>query len=172
MRNLSKRVLRGMRRIESAIDTMSSGHKKRGMGSGGRCPTGFVTLEGWSNCYLFSLFNTSWYEARDYCNAFDSEMVSLGSLKEHYVVTFLIKNNPAYKDIQGWWTSGSFVAKTKQWMWISSVTREPFSFIKWAVNEPNKSSLQCVLLYGRDDHLWHDRLCSDRYNFVCEIPLN
>nr|QKW90612.1 C-type lectin [Sinonovacula constricta] len=172
MRKLSKRVLRGVRKFETLLDNLEEKPMKIGMGAQEPCPPGFVHLKGWPFCYLFSRFNASWYEARDFCNAFDSDMVSLGSLKEHYVVTFLIKNHPDYSHAEGWWTSGAYISKTKQWMWTSEITMEPFTFVKWATNEPNDVSLQCVLMYSGDDHLWHDRLCTDRYNFVCEAPLN
>lgn len=173
MAALSTRVLRGVRKIETLMsEDVAKQATKRGISYPTKsCPEGFVTMERWPYCYMFSTFNTTWYEARDFCAAFDSDMVALGSLKEHYIVTFLIKNNNAYKDATGWWTSGTFVAKTKQWMWTSDIDMRPFTFIKWAASEPNESTLQCVLLHKDDDHLWHDDLCTMRYNFICEVSI-
>lgn len=75
---------------------------------------------------------------------------------------------PEYNNAAGWWTSGSFVSKTKQWMWTAQLFLKPFSFIKWAPGEPDEESAQCMVVAGKDDHLWNDELCILRYNFVCE----
>ena len=95
MAALSTRVLRGVRKIETLMsEDVAKQPLKRGISQSRKaCPDGFLTFERWPYCYMFSTFNTTWYEARDFCAAFDSDMVALGSLKEHYVVTFLIKNN-------------------------------------------------------------------------------
>ena len=95
MEALSTRVLRGVRKIETLMSEDNEKQAtKRGVSFSQRsCPPGFVTLDRWQHCYMFSKFNTTWYEARDFCAAFNSDMVAMGSLKEHYIVTFLIKNN-------------------------------------------------------------------------------
>lgn len=59
-------------------------------------------------------------------------------------------------------------------MWTSEAEMRPFSFIKWAANEPNdehETDLQCVMMYTIDEHLWRDQICTDKYNFVCEKPI-
>lgn len=92
MRNLSKRVLRGARRFESNIkdyDRSADHHKK----SKNKCPNSFSYIDGWASCYLFSTFNASWYEARDYCAAFDADLLSLNFVKEHHLIAFILKNN-------------------------------------------------------------------------------
>lgn len=167
MRHLSTRVLRGTRKLETiAEDKLDNlGKKKR------KCPEGFVSQDDWESCYLFSKFNTSWYTARDFCTALDSDLAALGSMKEHFLLSFLIKNNHEYRQFRGWWTSGTYVTKAKQWMWTSSKEMLPFTFVKWAVNEPNElhdQDLQCVMMYELDDLQWHDQICTDKYNFICE----
>ncbi|KAK3601210.1 hypothetical protein CHS0354_004410 [Potamilus streckersoni] len=173
MDNLSTRVLRGVRKMEAIVDDVLTKQSKRTSGSqnNGICPPGFQTVEKWPYCYLFSTFNTTWFEARDYCAAFEGDLVTLDTLKEHYIVTFLIKNNPDYRDALGWWTSGTFVSKTKQWMWTSQLHMRPFTFIKWASREPNETLSQCVALNKDFDHLWSDELCTNKFNFVCEISI-
>lgn len=91
MKHLSTRVLRGARRLESMADSGRSTEdgKKRG-----RCQQGFVTYDNWNSCYMFSTFNTTWYDARDYCVAMGGDLVSLGSLQEHFLVAFQILNDP------------------------------------------------------------------------------
>ncbi|KAL3865783.1 hypothetical protein ACJMK2_043138 [Sinanodonta woodiana] len=173
MESLSTRVLRGVRKMEAIVDDVLTKQSKRTSGNqnDGVCSAGFQTVEKWPYCYLFSTFNTTWFEARDYCAAFDADLVTLDTLKEHYIVTFLMKNNPDYRDALGWWTSGTFVSKTKQWMWTSQLNMRPFTFIKWASKEPNETLSQCVALNKDFDHLWSDELCTNKFNFVCEISI-
>lgn len=91
MNHLSKRVLRGARRVELLTeDAMTKGHAKKK----GRCPDGFESFDNWEKCYMFSTFNASWYDAREYCQAMDSDLVALQSKNEHYLVSFKILNNP------------------------------------------------------------------------------
>ncbi|WAQ97784.1 CLC4G-like protein [Mya arenaria] len=172
MKQLSKRVLRGARKLESLVNEFVDTGKKGSWSRSGQCPEGFVTHDDkWLSCYMMSSFNATWYEAREICTALDSDLVSLNSVKEHFLVSFFIKNNAEYNKAAGWWTSGTYVTKTKQWVWASGLETRPFTFIKWAVNEPNEEhdrELQCVMMYHLDKLLWHDQICSDSYNFVCE----
>ena len=94
MEHLSTRVLRGVRRIESVVMELVGQQTKQARANPSSCPSGFETVDNWKSCYLMSKFNTSWYDAKDYCNALDSHVVSLLTLKEHYIVTYLIRNNP------------------------------------------------------------------------------
>jgi len=90
MRDLSKRVLRGARKLEATVlDRSSKGSQRSRL-----CPEGFVTVDGCSSCYMLSRFNTSWFEAIDFCTALDSNLVALEQSKEHFLVTFLIRNSP------------------------------------------------------------------------------
>ena len=75
------------------------------------------------------------------------------------------------QDAVGWWTSGTFYPKTKQWMWASDTELRPLTYIKWAADEPNELSLQCIMLHFEDELLWHDELCTRKFNFVCKVDL-
>ncbi|XP_045156547.2 C-type lectin domain family 4 member G-like [Mercenaria mercenaria] len=171
MKDLSKRVLRGARRIESLVESVTSkGHEKKK----NRCPEGFVSYDDWTDCYMFSTFNTTWYDAREYCTAMGSGLVALGSLKEHFLVSFQIQNNPEIRNAKGWWTSGTYMTKIKKWMWMNTDSPAPINYSKWAVHEPNDqldTNLQCIMMYKLDGLLWHDQICTDKYNFICEKPV-
>ena len=113
MEGLSIRSLRHMRKIRKDLEKMSSSmdllrsqqssyqnsgnpdrrslsKTKRGLS----CPAEFVTVGTWTSCYRFSNFNTTWHEAREYCSAFGADLVSLDTLKESYILDYLIKSNP------------------------------------------------------------------------------
>ncbi|XP_033750616.1 perlucin-like [Pecten maximus] len=152
---------------------MSEGQTKRDTKSkdgDSRCPHGFDFVKSWESCYMLSNFNATWYEARDYCAALESELVGLKNEKEHNLLAFIIKNSPVYQKVDGWWMSGTFHDTTRQWMWKSETLMQPFTFIKWAPNEPNEESLQCVFMARNSNHLWQDAMCTEARNFICEIP--
>lgn len=95
---LSRDVSQGLRRMEDKIDSGQSGHSKREIrhfSSQNPCPAGFHTVDAdkLQTCYLMSNFNTTWYEANEYCIALGSNLVALDTVQEHYVLTYLIKNH-------------------------------------------------------------------------------
>jgi len=63
-------------------------------GIGMQCPSEFVGLGTWRSCYRFSNFEASWHEAREYCSAFGANLVSIDTMKEAYIVDYLIKSHP------------------------------------------------------------------------------
>jgi hypothetical protein len=82
----------------------------------------------------------------------------------------------AHSAAPGWWTSGTFMVRTKQWMWSAHLYVKPFTFIKWARDEPNEAMVNedmvlCMYLDRADDHAWHDHVCTRRYNFICETTV-
>ncbi|XP_069138815.1 snaclec 7-like [Argopecten irradians] len=174
MSDLSKRLLRGVRGLEDKLDSLTNEEQRKRdtEESGGdvRCPHGFDFVKSWESCYMLSNFNATWYEARDYCAALESELVGLKNEKEHNLLAFIIKNSPVYQQVDGWWMSGTFHDTTRQWMWKSETLMQPFTFIKWAPNEPNEESLQCVFMARNSNHLWQDAMCTEAKNFICEIP--
>jgi len=121
MEQLSIRSLRHIRRIRADLRQMTqsmSAIKARSMQPGGaldavavaaggghegivvrsnghtRCPGEFVGVGRWRTCYRFSNFDASWHEAREYCSAFGANLVSLDSMKEAYIIDYLIKSHP------------------------------------------------------------------------------
>ena len=91
---MSVRILRWWRKLDKKMDAMTgSSQKRRSLDRNNGCPDHFIGLKNWPSCYLFSRFNTSWYNAKDFCIAFDSDLVAMGTVKEHFLLTFFIKNN-------------------------------------------------------------------------------
>jgi len=117
MEQLSIRSLRHIRQIRSDLRQMTqsvTAFRARSMQKGGgvdvaggggsgvvvrpsghtRCPNEFVSVGRWRACYRFSNFDASWHEAREYCSAFGANLVSLDSMKEAYIIDYLIKSHP------------------------------------------------------------------------------
>ena len=99
MEGLSVRSLRHIRQIRNDLREMSTtmnllkhqGTKRRG---GMTCPPEFTSVGTWTSCYRFSTFNATWHEAREYCSAFGADLVSPNTMKEAYIMDYLIKSSP------------------------------------------------------------------------------
>lgn len=57
------------------------------------CPPEFIRVGTWPSCYRFSSFNATWSEAREYCAAFGANLVALDTMKESYIMDYIIKSN-------------------------------------------------------------------------------
>ena len=91
---LSVRTLRHMRHIRNNLRTMNYmiGAEGAGRGGAGACPAEFLGIGSWPACYRFSAFSATWQEAKEYCNAFGADLVAVDSIKESYIVDYLIKS--------------------------------------------------------------------------------
>jgi len=182
MEGLSVRSLRHIRQIRNDLRQMTStmnlikqqggqsrgGKSKRGLS----CPAEFITVGTWQSCYRFSSFNTTWHEAREYCSAFGADLVSLDTLKESYILDYLIKSKTEFESAMGWWTSGNYIARNRRWMWTTKHHLKPMGFERWGPGEPNsRSTAHCLLLYKYANYMWHDGICSELHHFICEIEL-
>ena len=103
MEGLSVRSLRHIRQIRNDLHQMSTSMsllKTGGLKGKGRrsavvdCPPEFVRVGMWNSCYRFSSFAESWHNAREYCSAFGADLVALDTIKESYILDYLIKSNP------------------------------------------------------------------------------
>jgi hypothetical protein len=100
MDELSDEIRDGFRRMEDkirAIETPSQSKRAvRYLPINNPCPKDFLPVDvgKLQSCYLLSNFNTTWYEAKSYCTALGSHLVAFGSIREHYVLTYMIKNHP------------------------------------------------------------------------------
>ncbi|XP_052247288.1 lectin BRA-2-like [Dreissena polymorpha] len=171
MKQLGKRVLRGARKLETMIKKQQTTDTRSGVKD---CPQGFIVVDNWLSCYMISTFNTSMYEAREICLALGSDLVSLETSQEHHLLSYLVRNNPTNAGMPGWWTSGTFITATKQWMWTPGSDPRPVTYRMWAPKEPNEEhalDLLCLMMLRLDNLQWHDQLCTDHYNFICEKSL-
>lgn len=195
MEELSIRSLRHIREIRADLrqmtqsvnalqgrTTRNGGGAAGGLGGGGggsaggrslapnQCPSEFVGVGTWRSCYRFSNFEANWHDAREYCSALGANLVSLDSIKEAYIIDYLIKSNAEYHEPKGWWTSGSYIVRSQRWMWTEQHQLRPISFSRWAPGEPNaRSTMHCMVLYKPDKYQWHDATCTDKHTFICEI---
>ena len=100
MEGLSVRSLRHIRQIRNDLRKMSEtisnlqSPQTLGIAKGLECPADFVSVGTATSCYRFSTFATGWHDAREYCAAFGADLVAPDTLKESYILDYLIKSNP------------------------------------------------------------------------------
>ena len=100
MEGLSVRSLRHIRQIRNDLrkmtETISNLQSPEALGvvKGIECPADFVSVGTATSCYRFSTFATGWHDAREYCAAFGADLVAPDTLKESYILDYLIKSNP------------------------------------------------------------------------------
>ncbi len=103
MEGLSVRSLRHIRQIRNdlrkmsqTISSLQQNPEVAGGTKGIECPADFVGVGTATSCYRFSTFATGWHDAREYCAAFGADLVAPDTLKESYILDYLIKSNPGY----------------------------------------------------------------------------
>jgi len=84
--------------MSNSISDIKTAKKSSGAGVMGdmaavRCPAEFVGVGTWRSCYRFSMFEASWHEAKEYCSAFGANLLTLETMKEAYIIDYLIKSN-------------------------------------------------------------------------------
>ncbi|XP_064619707.1 C-type lectin domain family 4 member D-like [Lineus longissimus] len=137
-------------------------------GESNKCPTLFTGIDGWETCYLFSNFNATWQQARDYCAALGANLVVMETNKEHYLVNLLIKQKMTKANGTAWWTAGNYQVQSNTWMWATQLHLQPFRFHKWKNGTPKSETTKCMLLPGDNAHTWISDVCTEPYNFICE----
>ncbi len=99
MEGLSIRSLRHIRQIKADLrgmtDTINSLRKGGPKNEAPmECPPEFISIGTWPSCYRFSTFNATWHQAREYCSAVGANLVTMDTLKEAYILDYLIKSHP------------------------------------------------------------------------------
>ena len=131
------------------------------------CPTGWARFK--RHCYRLFPQQVDWSTAKFYCISQSSSLLSLQSETEwNFVVNDIIKNSGnTVADAIGVWTGG-YTGPTDKWTWYDN---SPFQSLwtKWAANQPNGVSNQCMYLRKEESYQWAEILC-DRYTlpFICK----
>ncbi|XP_074157028.1 CD209 antigen [Sminthopsis crassicaudata] len=109
------------------------------------------------SCYLFSVNQNSWEEAREMCKIDGSDLVIISSSEEQKY----LKQKSDFR--HQWWLGLSDKKKEGTWHWVDGTTLEQ-SF--WNEGEPNNSGDEdCCELTSKG---WNDAPCSKMNNWICE----
>ncbi|MBN3296227.1 MRC1 protein, partial [Amia calva] len=105
--------------------------------------------------------NKTWEEALDYCRDNYTDLTSVVSEREHIISamqTAGAQTDHVWLGLRQSLTSGS-------WFWVN---REPMGFNKWAAGGQHQcpKPSYCGAISTKD-HLWRDRPCGLKLNFIC-----
>lgn len=72
------------------------------------------------------------------------------------------------------WLSGSDIGREGEYVWMT--TGQPLTYTHWLHDEPNNyvhfgAKEHCLSFKARGENKWNDRLCTDRYYFICDNQL-
>jgi cysteine-rich repeat protein len=118
--------------------------------------------EGWkihgqdNHAYRIFFQPLDWDAAAAACAAAGAHLVTVGDRDEQAFVS------PQAQVLL--WIGGNDRKARRQFQWVGG---QPFAFAAFAPGEPDGAEAECVALGV--DGLWHDRPCSERSPFMCEV---
>lgn len=124
------------------------------------CPFGWMEFEG--SCFIVPKATLNVYEARAYCNIYDSELASIHSAEENSFVTSLA--NTIGSDSY-FWLGGSDWKSEGNWIWTDG---SAWDYEAWYSGEGFSGLDDCVGLKPSYNG-WFDLVCSTVVHFVCRI---
>jgi len=118
------------------------------------CPTSWESFE--CQCYkYFEPSAKSWYQAQDFCENNDAELVNILSKEENEFINILAKKNSIYIGLNDISMAGDY-----EWNHYS----------RWAEEEP-KGNDQYQCAYQSKSGNWITHPCEERHSsYVCEMP--
>ncbi|CAN9502186.1 unnamed protein product [Ophioblennius macclurei] len=138
------------------------------------CVAGW-TLIG-SKCYYFAISNShssmSWYDARRYCKAANSDLIILNSReKQLAIIEFLTQYRDPTRPLHltGFWTGLTDEEQEGYWKWVDG-TRLSEGY--WHAGEPNNQGNEdCAAVYPSDNPFksWNDAPCTYGLKWICEM---
>ncbi|KAM4549917.1 ladderlectin-like [Fundulus diaphanus] len=129
----------------------------------GGCPVFWYNFDG--RCYKYVATLMTWVDAELHCVSQGANLVSIHSQREENFVKRLIRNfDPA--QAPNW--IGLFDAQRDGTFFWSDGSR--FNFRYWNAGEPNNAGgpESCVHTNWGPARKWNDKLCTEKYAFVCK----
>ncbi|XP_069566819.1 macrophage mannose receptor 1-like, partial [Brachyistius frenatus] len=133
-------------------------------------PTVYGCPQGWKaygyDCYWMEETPRSWSDAKAFCGEQDSFLLHIGDVYEQAYFTVVVSGKTGI-----WWiglrahgVGGGGV----DYVWDNGL---PLTFTHWDRNQPDNGDGNCVAMTtGQVGGFWDDKLCLDKYAFICEKP--
>ncbi|KAG5867131.1 hypothetical protein JTB14_006258 [Gonioctena quinquepunctata] len=122
--------------------------------------------------YFGAIFEGNYYQAMQFCNFHDMDLVSIETKDEN---DFLWKHLQSFL---GWgeywfWTSGTTMPDD-HWVWLS--TGKPILFANWFPNQPdnaggNEKCLEARYKHTNEALMWNDHGCTEKKHVICETTV-
>ncbi|XP_060070148.1 asialoglycoprotein receptor 1-like, partial [Ylistrum balloti] len=122
------------------------------------CPKDWINYD--HHCYWLGVDLRSWQEAQDDCQRKDSNLVTIDTEEENY----LVKGMQCLQD-NAWIGAYATDHTPREWRWVAD--NSTVIFFDWGPNEPfNLNGVEdCVHFLNSQ---WNDGLCSVKKPFICE----
>ncbi|MEQ2309297.1 hypothetical protein AMECASPLE_037139 [Ameca splendens] len=117
------------------------------------------------HCYKYVATPMTWADAELYCLSQEANLVSIHSEEEENFVKLLIRNFDVAEGVN--WIGLSDAQKDGTYFWSDGSN---FTFSFWKDGEPNNSGgpEPCVHTNWGTARKWNDKVCTDKYAFVCK----
>ncbi|XP_021365372.1 perlucin-like [Mizuhopecten yessoensis] len=136
------------------------------------CPYGF-TLHGGS-CYLVVGLNSTWIEAKKYCDVVGGDLAVVESAEEETYLVNILKQIDTAGTIfpENYWLDGTDVVKEGEFRWMGKNGNSiPISgYTNWSPGQPDNAGRteNCLEIRFSFSILWNDLDCNTKQNFICE----
>nr|XP_022301764.1 perlucin-like [Crassostrea virginica] len=136
-----------------------------------QCPEGFFQHD--NSCYFFSShLLADWIEAGSFCKRFQGgDLVAIETQSEN---NFIYQQLLLMHDKNDYWIGGTDEFMEGHWLWIP--TMQKLSFTDWSPGNPsdsgsNEDCMEIIVGHSAPTTKWNDDNCSNKANFICEVPL-
>lgn len=131
-----------------------------------------VCADGWlrrgGSCYLFGSVDSTFVEAKTYCNQFNSHLVYIETEAERK----FIRDHAMTLQVKHHWLGITDERSEGIWQYVpgnSSNAANKVNLFDWFKGEPNEGPLaNCAVISGNHNYQWIDDPCGGRFRPLCE----
>ena len=147
---------------------LPQGNTARNRNRGFDCPSGWYRIL--ESCIWFSHEKKNFDRAHEHCGQVNERgrLFEPKNRLQNDLVLTLLKNRQKEKNA---WVGITDRIEEGKFRYMSSYM--PIFFSKWALSEPSNAcgTQHCVNFWFKDDS-WDDRQCTNKFHYICEVPLN
>ncbi|XP_052779254.1 lymphocyte antigen 75-like [Mya arenaria] len=115
-------------------------------------------------CVKLHRSSHKWDAARRICQAENADLVVLDTADKRRDVTNYVTSTIGHP--VNYWIGLRDHLGADTFQWVNAVYVSNTDY-QWGVGQPDQINQNCVFV-KKEDHLWHDWLCSESFSFVCE----
>ena len=118
-----------------------------------------------NQCYYFSGWEQSWFEAEKWCRQNGGQLASVTDAQGYNFI------NGKHLQV---WIGGISEPGNDTWVWTDC---SPWNFKRWANGEPKteapdgQDKEKCAVHNSHHDKMWAVEPCTDKKNFVCSTTI-
>ncbi|CAH1107081.1 unnamed protein product [Psylliodes chrysocephalus] len=121
--------------------------------------------------YFMGTAKMNFDDSIDFCKSHNMQLISARNSSEYKIMLHTIFEMVVFGTETVVWTSGTKLAKSNDWIWLSN-EMDYITFFDWGRGEPNNRSGNefCIALHpGALAHYWTDESCTELFLPICEL---